>query len=134
MIFPSKKDWWLGVIILGSAVLCLAIPFIEGDWIAGVLLLPLGGGMLWLWFSTRYILTDEKLIVRYGPFRHEIAVSAITNVRKTKNPFSSPALSLKRLEINYSPYGTILISPKNRDDFIRLLLEINPGISVGSPF
>ncbi|RDW18030.1 hypothetical protein CWR45_10245 [Oceanobacillus chungangensis] len=41
--------------------------------------------------------------------------------KKTKNPLSSPALSLKRLEIVYGQYNSVLISPFDREEFIRIL-------------
>ena len=39
------------------------------------------------------------------------------------NPLSSAAMSLKRIQIDYTPGGMILISPKNRDEFIQFINE-----------
>lgn len=137
MKFKSKKDWWLAIIIWG------AMLFAMGSAIYGLFTTPAGVMdlliiipcaffipifILWLWFTTEYILTEKSLIIRYGPFKKEISLHTITSVRKTSNPLSSPALSLKRIEISYEKYNMVLISPKDRDNFIKLLMERFPNI------
>lgn len=42
-------------------------------------------------------------------------------MQKTMNPLSNPALSLKRMEITYGQYDFVLISPINRDQFMKEL-------------
>lgn len=39
--------------------------------------------------------------VQSGPFKSSISSNDIEKVRKTKNPFTAPALSIDRLEILY---------------------------------
>lgn len=52
-------------------------------------------------------------------------------MKRTKNPLSSPALSIDRIEITYdSGFGMVLVSPKNKQKFISLLKSINPHIEV----
>ncbi|WP_232223917.1 PH domain-containing protein [Anoxybacteroides tepidamans] len=92
----------------------------------GTIALPLF--VLWMWLTTYYVLDNDRLIIKYGPFRKIIPLNAIRSVRKTSNPLSSPALSLKRLEIVYGLYHTVLISPKDRDAFIDLLRERCPNM------
>lgn len=79
--------------------------------------------MLWVCFTTHYLVSDTHLIIRYGPFIKTIPLDSITSVKKTSNPISSPALSLKRIEVLYGRYDMMLISPKNRDEFITLLSD-----------
>lgn len=65
-----------------------------------------------------------------GPFRWKIDIMTIISIRKTRNPLSSPALSLNRLEIRYGKWNTILISPKNVDQFCENLRKVNSKIDI----
>ena len=46
-------------------------------------------------------------------------MNEIKTVTPTSNPLSSPALSLDRLQINYGRWGSIMISPKDKEAFIQ---------------
>lgn len=83
-----------------------------------------------IWFFTRYIIQGEKLIVQCGFIKRIIDIQKITSIRETKNIITAPALSIERIEINYHPYETIQISPKNRALYIETLQKINPTIQV----
>nr|WP_228006857.1 PH domain-containing protein [Brevibacillus borstelensis] len=83
--------------------------------------------ILWLFSSTYYVIGDKELLIRYGPFRRAVPLDSIKTVRKTSNPASSPALSLKRLEISYGNGSIVLISPKDRDAFLTELRRKCPG-------
>jgi hypothetical protein len=39
-------------------------------------------------------------------------------------------LSLDRLEIKYGKFGTVLISPEDKEDFVRAIKERNPGVEI----
>ncbi|MCU7856703.1 MAG: PH domain-containing protein [Candidatus Thiodiazotropha sp. (ex Lucinoma borealis)] len=78
----------------------------------------LGTGLpIWLFVSTKYIVTEELLRIKSGPFSWSIPLSSISSVSETRNPLSSPALSLDRLELKYRDGKTILISPANKAKF-----------------
>lgn len=51
-------------------------------------------------------------------------------MQKTMNPLSSPALSLKRMEITYGQYDFVLISPINRDQFMKELSTRCPNAEI----
>ena len=57
-----------------------------------------------------------------------IPISSITSIRPSRNPISSPALSLRRLSIRYNKYDEILVSPKDREAFVAALKAANPQI------
>jgi hypothetical protein len=138
MKYVSKKDWWLTVVwgfmlvSMGSAILAL----LAGNRSVGEILVVLILGVflpifvLWIWLTTYYVLDEHNLIIKYGPFQKTIPLSAIRSVKKTTNPLSSPALSLKRLEIFYGTHDVVLISPPDRDAFIRILAERCPQLRV----
>src|SRR5581483_3428103 len=65
----------------------------------------------WILASTRYIGSEGTLHVRSGPFAWRIPVSSITRITPTRSPISSPALSLRRLRVEYDAGKHILVSP-----------------------
>ncbi len=70
------------------------------------------------------------MTIHVGPFKKKIRIEEIQSIRETKNPFSSPALSADKLEINYARFETVAISPKNKTEFVRQLLKQNPAITM----
>ena len=78
--------------------------------------------MLWTLYSIDYTLTDEKLLIRCGPFRYRVPLTEIDSVRPSRNPLSSPAGSLDRLLIKWnSERKRILISPSRKTEFLQEL-------------
>jgi hypothetical protein len=95
------------VLAITSAV-CLAVP----------------GFMLWSFYGTGYTLLPDELLIRSGPFRFHVAIGEITSVVPSRNPLSSPACSLDRLEIRYrGGRSRILISPEDKPAFLEALAE-----------
>ncbi|MDA3130287.1 hypothetical protein GJS40_09580 [Aliibacillus thermotolerans] len=86
--------------------------------------------LLWIWFGTGYRVGREFLKVRYGPFKSKIKIKEIKRIRRTKNPFTAPALSVDRLEILFNKYDVINISPKSESKLIHSLLSINLDIKL----
>jgi membrane protein YdbS with pleckstrin-like domain len=139
MKFPSKKDWWLTFIIWGAMLFAMGsgiyeLIFEESDLIDFVFVLVLAVilplFLLWTWLTTYYVLDESNLVIKYGPFKKIIPLNTIKSVKKTMNPLSSPALSLKRLEIIYGQYNMVLISPKDRDEFMKILSKHCPQAEI----
>jgi hypothetical protein len=61
------------------------------------------------------------LRIRCGPISWRIAIREITAVDQTRNPISSPAMSLDRLRIEYGAGNAVMISPEPREEFVRQL-------------
>ncbi|MDM5317009.1 PH domain-containing protein [Fictibacillus sp. b24] len=138
MKYPSKKDVWLGLILWGSIGYGLYIStmalFAENASVSGIIITVLINLLLilfigWVWFTTYYILDEKELVIRCGPINKRIPYREISSAHKTWNPLSSPALSLKRINITYQ-FGMALISPKNRDPFLRELSERCPNANI----
>lgn len=125
-VYASKIDTWLALVIVSIVIACF-IVFISvassGSIVAILVSAPaliFGAGLpLWLMKSTVYTLTDETLFVKSGPFKWQVPVNQINSVTPTSNPLSSPALSLDRLRIEYGRWGSIMISPKDKEAFIQ---------------
>jgi hypothetical protein len=131
MYFASKKDVLLGIIVWG-AVAASSIPFfVDGN--PTVLFITAIIGVLFgrAWFKTGYEITEKELIVKTGFTKAAIPIESISKLSQTYNPASAPALSFNRIEVLYNKgMGLALISPKDREAFVALLLEKNPAIHV----
>ena len=144
MYFPSKRDLWMTATIWLFAFLFIISPiifpnlgvwmtpdFLDKQWIKIVLLVPIGFCLIWIWFKTGYTIAENHLTIRYGPIKK---IDTISSIRKTRNPFIDPALSMNKIEINFSGLNTIAISPKNQTEFVRQLLKHNPHIKTDYHF
>ena len=58
-----------------------------------------------------------------------VTINSIRKIKETNNPISSPAASLDRIEVFYGKQS-VIISPKQKTEFINHLLSINPRIEV----
>ncbi|KRG68157.1 PH domain-containing protein [Pseudoxanthomonas dokdonensis] len=127
--YRSKVDGWLLIVLLGAMAVCLPAAFAalaqEQGWVAWLTVaavLLLGFGLpLSLLFATRYTITADCLQVRSGPFRWRVPLAAITDITPTRNPASSPALSLDRLRIDYGRGRQLLISPRDQAGFMQAI-------------
>lgn len=136
MRFRSKVDAWL-VAALAALVgfpLLMSIGAMRSANVPGgallLMVLPIAF-VIWIFTTTFYVVTATDLVVRSGPVNRRIPLTSITGVRATRNPLSSPALSLDRLEIEYNPGRSILISPVDKEAFIQLLAA--GGATVSTP-
>jgi hypothetical protein len=128
--FPSKIDWWF-YLIIGGLVAAFAFSaytalVLEPE--KGVAALPglaiaalFGVGLpVWLIASTGYTLEPTVLRIKSGPFSWNVPVVDIRSITPTRNPLSSPALSLDRLKIEHAR-GWVMISPADKEGFLRAL-------------
>ncbi len=139
-IFPSKIDaWLLGVFAASSLValggtLAMLVQGVEGAlWVALPTLVVGVGLPVWLLCATHYRFEGKALVVQGGPFRWRIPVEEIYTVKPTNNPLSSPALSLRRLRIEYGESKTLLISPRDMEAFVEeLRVRGGPPLSMAA--
>ncbi|HSK47067.1 MAG TPA: PH domain-containing protein [Coriobacteriia bacterium] len=128
--FRSKVDWWLGLILVALPLvevwaLLAALRSGEREAVtataAGCALVAAIYGLLLI--PIRYGVSNERLIIRFGVVRHRIALDAISEVYATRNPLSSPALSLDRLAVRTGDglLGMSLVSPVEREEFLSTL-------------
>jgi hypothetical protein len=125
--YRSKVDWWMVPVLcmppVATIAVCVAVA-LTGNLSA----LPWGvasalfvfGIYFGLVFPLRYGLDDTHLIVRFGLCRKLVPLADISEVHPTRNPLSSPALSLDRLHVQYGQgvFKAVLISPAGRDRFL----------------
>lgn len=134
-VYTSKIDLLIivAVIMLGSSVDVLLTAIEDGDlksWLVALLEVAVCVFVFLLIYPTKYIIDGDSLVVRCGFQRRTIPISQITSMRCSHNLLASPALSVDRLEIVFKEKSidSILISPRNRRDFVEDLKSINPDI------
>ena len=88
------------------------------DLIATVFVVIVLAFILWLYLTTRYTITADTLWVKSGPFSWVILLEEIYTIESTRNPASSPALSLDRLLIRYGGGSEIMVSPADKAGFM----------------
>jgi len=126
-IYASKIDAWLVAVSLSCAVAVLTSLLTAshfGNTGLTVIIISLActvlGLLAWVLLSTNYRFDDAMLIICSGPFRWRVPLREIQSIEPSRNPLSSPALSLDRLCIQYGAARRfILISPRDRDGFMQ---------------
>jgi membrane protein YdbS with pleckstrin-like domain len=117
----SKKDWWIGIIIWVPMTFGLYVTAYEAftgklSFIFFIIFAFLIGFAAWIWFGTYYVFDEESLTIRCGPIKENIPYSRIISVKETRNPLSSAALSIDRIEIRYG--SVVLVSPLQKEEFL----------------
>lgn len=114
--------------VIGSVAVLLAVQEI---WMGLIPLLLVSAYMVHLFQNTYYVIEGGNLRIRCGLFiDRRIDISSITRVVPSRLMMSAPAVSLDRLEISYNRFDSVLVSPKDKEDFLQQLSQINPKIEV----
>ncbi len=81
--------------------------------------------------AIRYTITATDMHIKFLPFYNKsIALDRIRKVEVTRNIMSSPAPSLDRIEIYFDKFDSVVISPKNKLQFMDDLKALNPSIEL----
>lgn len=109
IVFSSEKQGWIGIAILSPVILFVIHTLM----------------------TTYYVIAGNNLIIKCGfLYNKTIDINTIKRISETNNPISSPAASLDRIEIIYGKYDAVIISPKQKLDFINDIIAINPNVEV----
>lgn len=131
-VYKSKIGFELVIplILVFGTVLFLTVSE-KPSWLGVVILLPVILFVVHMFMTTYYTINGENLIVKCGfLFNKTIDINTIKKISETNNPLSSPATSIDRLEITYGKYDSVIISPKQKKEFIDNIILINPNIEV----
>ena len=87
-------------------------------------------------YGMRYIISENILYLKWWfiPLK-EVDVTYIESVKRTYDPISAPASSIKRLLIKFKglSFSSFMISPVREEEFISELKAINPDIEINVP-
>lgn len=128
--FSSKKDWWVVAFIVCMSGLLIQLlltmqakgtmqqyPVHTAVYVLTVL-------VLWWPFNTRYQITETHLNIRSMFVRWHIPLAEIQHVNPSQDLSAAPALSIKRLKIEYVQEGKakfVMVSPKDQQVFLKAL-------------
>lgn len=130
-VFKSKVDWWyylLMLILIGIAIHAI-LDTNPGEIVFALLANALVVHVL---MDTWYRVTEEGILIIHCSIFPEkrISIADIAAIELTINPVASYALSLDRLMIWAGDKPWMLVSPKEKQEFVRLLRKINPRITI----
>lgn len=135
--FRSRIDWWLAAIVFGLLGVAawriggelLGDPTLE-HWVAAGVVYGIFAATFWVFASTGYDVGPTDLIVRSGPIRAHVPIASIRRISSSRTILAGPALSLRRLEVEYGKYDVAIVSPKDQAGFIAALTARNPAIEI----
>lgn len=133
--FKSKVGYGILIPVLVLLVGITLLPIINGAPTRATLtmlgiMVPTIAFTLHIFFRTIYrIDNNNELVIKCG-FLHNstVDISTIKSISRTRNPISSPAASLDRIELKYGKWNSVIISPNDKVEFVNELLKINPNI------
>ena len=137
----SKNNLTIGVLWF-TVLLLLVTPFLPNtneiseiaDAIGIIILYLISALLIWMLVDTKYKIAAENLSYCSGPIRGSIEINQIRKIERWNKwhvtSVLKPALDKDGLIIYYNKFDDIFISPKNKEDFINALREINPEIEV----
>ena len=132
MVFKSKIDMWLVIFCFGFSTIAI-IPILFIDFNSWDLILPtlLFVFLADLFCNTKYVVSNHILIVKCGSFyRAKYDIKKIKQIEESHTWESAPALSLSRIRILFVDGKSVLISPKDRAQFLDLLYSVNNKIKM----
>ncbi len=94
---------------------------------------PLIAFFIWIWFDTYYIVDQEILKAKNGPFVWRVAIKDINLIRLNQPTIIGvikPTLSFRSMEIVYNKYNSIFITPEQEDKFLDHLKSICSEIQI----
>jgi len=130
-VFRSRISILLTAFTLTLLISALIQKFQEGIYtevymFSGVILF-----VVLLFAGMRYVISGDKLFVKIFWFipSGSAKITDIAEVKRSYNPLSSPAGSMKRLQITFVSGRVWLISPAREKEFIEELKAVNPRTS-----
>lgn len=131
MVFRSKIDWWLMILLL-AVVLSITLPlFWKFDWVNLIIDIPVILLFYDLLRNTKYVIEGKHLTVKGGFLVCSTCdIRSIRSIFPTRTFLSAPALSMDRMKIELKGGDVVVISPLRKKEFIEELLKVNPEIEV----
>ncbi|WP_187478373.1 PH domain-containing protein [Amniculibacterium sp. G2-70] len=129
---PVKTGWLPYLVISLIFALLIFLGVDKSSWIPIAIVFFTLIFVAISFFSIRYEM-DDKFLYIYSFFYlyKKVEIRRIYKIEKTWNLISSPAPSLTgRVEIYWPAYNSVVVSPKNFEDFKTELLKRNPDIEV----
>ena len=131
-VFKSKIGLELVIplsIVFGTEI--FVFTYEKLGWIGIAILLPIILFVVHMLLTTYYTINENSLIIKCGfLYNMAIDINTIKKISETNNLISSPAASIDRIEIIYGNHQSVIISPKQKKEFIDCILSLNPNVEV----
>lgn len=132
--YPSKISY--GLLVAVGIILFLPISFeglkngLSDHFLVTIaFLLVVYLFVIYIFFSTKYTINQTHLHVKCSfLYNQQIRIYDIKSIEPSKSLLSSPAASLDRIKVTFGKYDEILLSPKDKYEFVKHLKQINPNI------
>lgn len=135
--FPSKIDWWIlatPIVVVVGVLVAIVLNTKPGQ-VHVSIFVPLAisvvvpvGIFASIFSSTSYVISGNELRIKCGPMKMLVSIDSISWIANSHSLVSSPALSLSRLAIQYGRFKEVLISPADRQGFIRAIVAKAPNV------
>ena len=115
--------WIVRAVVFGTIVIVFCL---SETYLGAVLFLIAIAVINIQFFVINYYLKDLYLIIRFGVLKIRINYSSIMEIKETVNTYSSFATARHRLGIRIKKKKTsfyVYVSPKNEDEFKKILVE-----------
>lgn len=130
MTFRSKISWGLFFPLLLALFFGACFALWSHEVASGIILLVTIILVLLLILNTTYKVTNEQVLITSAfIIKEAVFIKDITHIIENRSIMSAPAASFDRIYLK-TKTGRKNISPKNKEIFIHLLLEINKDIEV----
>ncbi|MDF1740911.1 MAG: PH domain-containing protein [Verrucomicrobiales bacterium] len=124
-IYPAKIDWWLWLILIGSSLGLFVWGLLSWQTNPAEALILIGVGIFdgilfgVILFPCYYAIEESHILIRSGLIRYRVPLDGVQSVTLSSNPLSAPAPSLRRVKIEMKDGKYHLVSPADREGFIR---------------
>lgn len=123
---------WITTLALLTCTVAFATTYNEFDRIGGYLLILIilaASTVLTASFILRnHLIVDEQTIkVCFGITTTVVKTASVTSLKKVKDLTASASASARRIEIRYDR-GSIYVSPKDEETFIKTVCSYNPNV------
>jgi len=131
-IYPSAVDAWIALCLIGTPLVPISMGLYQMSTSneTGTTLVIIGVFFAVFIFLVvipcRYTVTNNQIVIRCGLLKKTIEISKIEGLSLSSDMTASPALSLKRVKIDYEN-SYLLISPNNRAAFIKEIESVKRG-------
>ena len=141
--FRPKMDWWVPVFVVATLAFTTVIVLLDGEGPSWPIIIILVIDILavWIFVDTRYQVGESDLVVTFGPLRFRYPLEEVVAVRKggwwaMVSSFREPRLRMAFstdnliVERRSGWLRRVVISPRDHQEFLRLLKERAPQVTV----
>ena len=131
-IYKSKIGLELVIpllIVFGTVIILILNE--KSSWLGLIILFPVILFVVHMFMTTYYVINEYNLTIKCGFLINlTLDIRTIKKISETNNLLSSPATSIDRIEIMFGNFDSVIISPKDKKEFINDILALNPRVEV----